>query len=84
MKEKIPTLDEFIEHGYSRLELIGETNPERFKKSITLRYYAWLDAGWSTSKRKIKCWKSTLTHTIPYLKPETVQQNFIKNRYGIS
>ena len=87
-----PTLDEFLEHGAQRLQIMGE-NPEHYKKSLIAKYLAWNDNDWHTGNgRAIKNWKSTLSNTLPYLKAEkitvndakTVQANFLKERYGIS
>ena len=85
-----PTLDEFLEHGAQRLQIMGE-NPEHYKKSMTAKYLAWLDNDWHTikPKRKIKNWKSTLTNTLPHLSKEvaddikTKQGEFLKQRYNV-
>ena len=87
-----PSLDEFIEHGYERLQVMG-VNPEEFRKSLISKFLAWSDNDWHTGNdRKIKNWKSTLSNTLPYLRAEKIEVNeprelqskFLKNRYGIS
>jgi hypothetical protein len=86
-----PTLDEFLEHGAQRLQIMGE-NPEHYKKSLIAKYLAWSDNDWHTGNgRVIKNWKSTLSNTLPYLKsnkievkePETVFDKFRK-KHGIT
>ena len=68
-----PPLDEFLEHGYTRLQILGE-NPEMYTKSLTAKYLAWSDNDWHTGNgRKIKNWKSTLTNTLIYLKAEKIE-----------
>lgn len=87
-----PTLDEFLEHGAQRLQIMGE-NPEAYKKSLIAKFLAWSDNEWHTlNGRKIKNWRSTLTNTLRYLKAEKitvndakeVQSNFLKQRYGVN
>ncbi len=87
-----PKLDEFIEHGETRLQIMGE-NPLKYKKSLIAKYLAWSDADWHTGNgRKIKNWKSTLSNTLPYLKAEKIEVNgakevqaqILKDRYGVS
>jgi hypothetical protein len=68
-----PTLDEFMEHGAQRLQIMGE-NPEAYKKSLIAKYLAWSDNDWVTGNgRKIKNWKSTLSNTLPYLKANRIE-----------
>jgi hypothetical protein len=68
-----PTLDEFMEHGAQRLQIMGE-NPEAYKKSLIAKYLAWSDNDWVTGNgRKIKNWKSTLSNTLPYLKANKIE-----------
>lgn len=67
---KQPTLDEFVEHGKSRLQILGK-NPEEYTTSLVAKFLAWTDNNWKTgNNREIKNWKSTLTNTLVYLKPE--------------
>jgi len=91
---KIPTLDQFVEHGEIRLQMMGE-NPKEYKKALIKKYLAWSDNDWHTlgkSKRKIKNWRSTLTNSLDYLKAEKIEVNdekivqseFLKDRYGVS
>lgn len=72
---KTPTLDEFIEHGSIRLQMMG-LNPEMYKRSLIATYLKWDDNDWHTlgkSSRKIKNWKSTLTNTCMYLRAEKIE-----------
>lgn len=89
-----PTLDEFIEHGEIRLQMMGE-NPSQYRKALIKKYLAWSDNDWNTlgkKSRKIKNWRSTLTNSLDYLKAEKIEVNgakevqaeFLKDRYGIS
>ena len=89
-----PSLDEFIEHGSSRLQIMGE-NPELYKKALIKKFLAWSDNSWHTlgsKPRKIKNWRSTLTNSLDYLKAEKIevhgakelQSEFLKKRYGIN
>nr|WP_299488644.1 hypothetical protein [uncultured Allomuricauda sp.] len=89
----IPTLDEFIEHGMQRLQIMGE-NPEQYRKSLIKKYLAWSDNDWHTlgkKSREIKNWRSTLTNSLDYLKaekiqvvePKVIQADFLKDRYGV-
>lgn len=87
---KPPKLDEFIEHGQTRLQIMGE-NPELYKKALINKYLAWSDNDWHTlgrSQRKIKNWRSTLTNSLGYLKAdkiEVVDHTVVKsklNAYG--
>lgn len=71
----IPTLEEFLEHGYEGLEFLGE-DPKRYIKSLKAKYLSWKQNGWKTGKgRKIKNWRSTLTNTLIYLKAENIEVN---------
>lgn len=68
-----PTLDQFIEHGEVRLQIMGE-NPKAYRKSLISKFLAWSDNDWKTGNgRKIKNWKSTLSNTLPYLKAERIE-----------
>lgn len=70
-----PTLDEFIEHGEMRLQIMGE-DPRKYRKSLISKFLAWSDNDWHTgNNRKIKNWKSTLSNTLPYLKAERIEVN---------
>ena len=89
-----PTLDDFVEHGQIRLQIMGE-KPERFKKRLINKYLAWSDNDWHTlgkKPRQIKNWRSTLTNTLWHWvaektevnEPKETQAKFLKERYGIS
>lgn len=68
-----PSLEEFMEHGRSRLVDIGE-DPNLYTKSLKAKYFAWADNDWHTgNNKKIKNWKSTLTNTLQYLKAEKIE-----------
>jgi len=66
---KIPELTEFKNYAKEKL---GDRF-ENLEFAIELKYYAWLENGWKTSRdkkgRKIRAWKTTLLNTLPYLKP---------------
>ena len=65
-----PSLEEFLDHGHKRLVDIGK-DPTLYTVALKAKYFAWADNDWKTGKnRKIKNWKSTLTNTLQWLKPE--------------
>lgn len=88
---KAPTLEEFLEHGFKRLELEG-LDPEKFRRKLINKYGYWEDGDWMDGNGKpIKAWKRKLTTAIGYwtvneikvIEPKVIQANFLKDRYGV-
>lgn len=60
-KNKIPTLDEFVNYAVEKEPLID-------KNAVKLKYEAWVENGWKNGNGAvIKNWKSNLNNTIPYI-----------------
>jgi hypothetical protein len=74
-ENKIPPLSEFLEYGFEK-----EKNLD--KKSLELKYDAWVTNGWKDgNQKKIINWKSKLLNTIPHLPKKTsLAESIAKHR----
>ena len=68
-KIHIPTLQEFLNHGNTKLAYQNK-DAQYYNHALTSKYNTWLDDDWKNAHgKKIKNWRNALNNTLPYLKP---------------
>jgi len=64
-KDRIPTIESFVEYG---LEKASANGLMVSKRSLTMKYEAWKEAGWINGNgQEIRNWKSSLLNTLQHL-----------------